>query len=526
MTSLVSDQGGNYSALQTSEGGMVVDPLLTTFSDVTITTDSTAAFTVPANQTLSFPSSTTTFSTNALIDQGNLDLGRPEVFTLANYSGGGTGIISLTNYPSGTAVTANAFDIPVEIADPTAMYTLINSVWGESGDMAGSVEFKATGGLDYTVNLVEGQNIRDFNNDGYNNTIGQGALGGTYLGSVYYGGGQSRLDEQGFALPSTFQSATLTDIILHVSGNDPDGVPFLTAATVATSSGPVSININSFANANLRTYANGTNFPLGGTEVSTGSSTVNVDGGLTINGQGGLSVSSSSTLNVSGNFLGNTTNAAAFSPLGTVELDSGTGTSNPPQLLEVMSQDLGNVAAGFTQNFAYGTLELTANTYVELVDNAANSPGNTPEALYVNDLIVPTGATLNLDGLHLYVHTEQINGTVVSGGAVVSGEIYGDVNGDGSLDSGETGLSGWTVDLTNTATSSVYTTTTNASGVFSLTGIAAGTYILSEVVQPGFTQTAAGFTGHVHHHARVRSDSQQRGFRRLRHGDLQRRRFQ
>ena len=131
-------------------------------------------------------------------------------------------------------------------------------------------------------------------------------------------------------------------------------------------------------------------------------------------------------------------------------LDSAAGTSNPPQLLEAMSQDLGNVAAGFNNNFAYGTLELTANTYVELVDNAANSPGNTPEALYVNDLIVPAGATLNLDGLHLYAQTEQINGTIVTGGAVVSGEVYDDVNGNGRSTAASPGLAGWTVELTNT----------------------------------------------------------------------------
>ncbi len=97
---------------------------------------------------------------------------------------------------------------------------------------------------------------------------------------------------------------------------------------------------------------------------------MNVQGGLTINAQGGLSVSTVSTLDVSGNLVGNTTNAAGFNPLGTVVLDSGNGTNNPPQQLEAMSQDLGNVPAGFNQNFAYGTLELTANTYVELVDNA------------------------------------------------------------------------------------------------------------------------------------------------------------
>ena len=236
------------------------------------------------------------------------------------------------------------------------------------------------------------------------------------------------------------------------------------------------------------TFTGGTLLDQGALDVQ-GTSALNSDGGLTVNGQGALSLSSGSTLDVSGNLLGNTTNAAGFTPLGTVVLDSATGTTDPPQQLEVMSQDLGNVAAGFDNNFAYGTLELTAGTYVELVDDAANSPGNAPEALYVNDLIVPAGATLDLDGLHLYVNTEQINGTVFSGGAVVSGEVYDDANGDGTLDDGEVGLAGWTINLTNTATNSVYTTTTNASGLYSLSGVATGTYTLSEVPQSGFTET-------------------------------------
>ena len=137
-------------------------------------------------------------------------------------------------------------------------------------------------------------------------------------------------------------------------------------------------------------------------------------GGLTLNGQGGLSVATNATLDVSGGLLGNTTNAGGFNISGTVVFD-GTGTSSSPQLLEAMSQDLGNISAGFSDNFAYNTLELTANTYVELVDNAANSPGNTPEAVYVNTLIVPAGATLNLNGLHLYANTSEIKGTITGG---------------------------------------------------------------------------------------------------------------
>ena len=69
---------------------------------------------------------------------------------------------------------------------------------------------------------------------------------------------------------------------------------------------------------------------------------------------------------------------------------------------------------------------MTANTYVELVDESANSPGVRTQALYVNDLIVPAGATSNLDGSNLYVDTEQVSGAIISGGADVSGEVFND----------------------------------------------------------------------------------------------------
>ena len=152
-------------------------------------------------------------------------------FTLANYTGGGTGVIQTPNQSK-----PSSFDVAVNIANPTTVYTLINSAYGVYGDTVGAVEFKATGGLDYTVNLVEGGDIRDHNNFEFNNTIGRGALGGNYLGTASYGGGQVRLDKLGFTLPSSFQSSTLTDIILHGYGNNPTGTPFLAAATVATGS--------------------------------------------------------------------------------------------------------------------------------------------------------------------------------------------------------------------------------------------------------------------------------------------------
>jgi RHS repeat-associated protein len=135
---------------------------------------------------------------------------------------------------------------------------------------------------------------------------------------------------------------------------------------------------------------------------------------LEIDGSGILAVSPSATLAVGGNLVGSTQGAAGFSPVGNILFD-GLGTASAPQLLEVMSHDLGNVAAGFQNNFAYGTLALGNNTYVKLVDNAQNVAAQGPEALYVNALVVPTGCTLNLDGFHVYARVTQISGTVVGG---------------------------------------------------------------------------------------------------------------
>ena len=80
-----------------------------------------------------------------------------------------------------------------------------------------------------------------------------------------------------------------------------------------------------------------------------------------------------------------------------------------------MSQDMGRTTAGLKQNFAYNTLTLESGDYVELVDQSNNSPGNGAEAVYANSLVVPAGATLNLNGLNLYVNDAEISGTIIGG---------------------------------------------------------------------------------------------------------------
>ena len=56
-----------------------------------------------------------------------------------------------------------------------------------------------------------------------------------------------------------------------------------------------------------------------------------------------------------------------------------------------MSADLAADQAGFVNNFAYGTISLTSNTSVELVDQSHNTSSTSFEAVYANEVIVPRG---------------------------------------------------------------------------------------------------------------------------------------
>ena len=80
---------------------------------------------------------------------------------------------------------------------------------------------------------------------------------------------------------------------------------------------------------------------------------------------------------------------------------SGAGTQK--QTLEIGGRDLGQVMAGFSDNFQLPSLLLgDSGTIVTLVDEIDNGNRSSPEALYVGSLTVNTGTTLYLNGLNLY----------------------------------------------------------------------------------------------------------------------------
>jgi RHS repeat-associated protein len=161
--------------------------------------------------------------------------------------------------------------------------------------------------------------------------------------------------------------------------------------------------------------AGGSNQTLAGyTAITVAAATIVIPESLQVDGPGAVTLSANSAVSVAGNLLGAVNNGELFSPRGAVTLN-GMGTAAAPQLLEAMSADRGSSAAGFAGSFSYGSLTLDAQTYVKLVDQSDNAPGGGAEAVYAGSLVVPAGGTLDLNGLHLYVRSASVAGTVLDG---------------------------------------------------------------------------------------------------------------
>ena len=73
----------------------------------------------------------------------------------------------------------------------------------------------------------------------------------------------------------------------------------------------------------------------------------------------------------------------------------------------------------------------------------------------------------------------------------IAGTKFNDINGNGTRDAGEAGVSGITIRLTNSV-GSVLSTTTDPSANFSFTALPSGPYFLTEVVPAGSVQTVPG----------------------------------
>jgi RHS repeat-associated protein len=249
---------------------------------------------------------------------------------------------------------------------------------------------------------------------------GAQALAGT--GQVVFGGGTSGPDNQ---LVAPGQALTIAAGITLTTGSSGGGTvgdpaePLTIHGTVQAGGSGIRVTGTSITNTGLLEAVAG-GLSLAGPLTNTGTiqairgGNVTLQGATTIDQSGFIGGQPGATITAQGNLVGATGNAQDCNPQATVTL-AGTGTATAPQLLEAMSNDLGNVPAGFFQNFAYGKLALDNNTYVQLVDQARNSKGTGPEAVYAASLLVPAGTTLDFNGLHVYARAAQISGTVLNG---------------------------------------------------------------------------------------------------------------
>jgi hypothetical protein len=71
----------------------------------------------------------------------------------------------------------------------------------------------------------------------------------------------------------------------------------------------------------------------------------------------------------------------------------------------------------------------------------------------------------------------------------ISGYKINDVNQNGARDTGESGLSGWTINQLNSTGAVIRTTTTDSNGFYQFVEVPYGTYGLAEVLQSGWTAT-------------------------------------
>jgi hypothetical protein len=117
--------------------------------------------------------------------------------------------------------TGNALTMDVDIARAGTAYLLINTNWGQYDFLTGRVTFKTVGNLTYSLDLVGGVNIRDWNQDRYTNTVSSPTNTPTgFTADPDMWGSQGWLDLLTVQLPTDFFGDTLDSITFEDFGSD------------------------------------------------------------------------------------------------------------------------------------------------------------------------------------------------------------------------------------------------------------------------------------------------------------------
>jgi protocatechuate 3,4-dioxygenase beta subunit len=177
---------------------------------------------------------------------------------------------------------------------------------------------------------------------------------------------------------------------------------------------------------------------------------------------------------------------------------------NPGQAITAGGSISGTVYNDANGNGAFDTgeagiagvaLSMTGTATATAVTNASGAYtfSGLFSGTYAVDYTVPTGYANTgmrpITGITLATNTSAVTGKnffAQQTNGVISGTVYNDANGNGSFDSGESGIPGVTV-----SRGGGNTITTNASGVYSFSGLLAGPYTITYTVPTGFANTGS-----------------------------------
>jgi len=111
----------------------------------------------------------------------------------------------------------------------TSVHSLMNCFWGTMSSSIGSIQFKFVDKTTYSVDVIVGENIRDYFQGGFTNSISA-----TYVTEIMSPSDPSwiRLDMQTWIFPSEFQDKELCEVCVKSTGCEPTGKMFLSALTV------------------------------------------------------------------------------------------------------------------------------------------------------------------------------------------------------------------------------------------------------------------------------------------------------
>jgi len=199
------------------------------------------AFSVEAQYTEVDISSQANADIQTYTDGGNYQLGG----TTLTVAGVPFGLAELGGNPASTGVVQSGggpFDYTFSVpsgTQATALYTLMNTAFGQPGVNEGSIVVTGTDGETATLTLTEGVNIRDHNNDGFVNTLSDPTVVSTYFqggAPTTSGDIQTRLDRQELNLPSSFDGDTIASITFEgYAQGAPNGSAFLAGMTLSDS---------------------------------------------------------------------------------------------------------------------------------------------------------------------------------------------------------------------------------------------------------------------------------------------------